>query len=320
MMGRWMLGAVMVIASAAHADKLGPEIGDKGPPKAINAPAPPAAADADPLARLVRQLGDASFERRDEAARELARRGADALPALRIAASDDTDPEVQVRAAALIEQIEKARQNATAEGAARNAPPVDRAPVADPDWMRIPDFRLRPPDVRLAPPRGDDMAEFHRDFRRHAEMALRMAGVPEADLRDLQRQFDLAERLTTGVAEGRADLRDVMMAADLLMQIANALEGDDDAGGNGARGAVLGVSAEPADQALVAQLGPGVVVRDVVPGSRAAQMGVRPHDLIRRVNGQAVSDVPSLREALQAADRFKIELVRRGQRLTLEEK
>jgi hypothetical protein len=75
---------------------------DKAPEKAPEKPA------IDPAAqRLVEQLADLDFHKRDEAARLLEAMGEKALPALR-AARKHTDPEVRRQAAALLEPIETA--------------------------------------------------------------------------------------------------------------------------------------------------------------------------------------------------------------------
>jgi len=56
---------------------------------------------------LVKQLGDASFQVREKALKELDRLGVDALPQLREAARNATDPEVQRRLGELIPTLER---------------------------------------------------------------------------------------------------------------------------------------------------------------------------------------------------------------------
>ena len=55
-------------------------------------------ASNEPIAALVRQLGDEEYARREAAARELEAHGESALPALHHAAATDDDPEIRWRA------------------------------------------------------------------------------------------------------------------------------------------------------------------------------------------------------------------------------
>jgi HEAT repeat protein len=55
--------------------------------------------ETDRIARLVRQLGDDSFEKREAASRELDAIGEPAVAALRKAAASSDDPEIRWRAA-----------------------------------------------------------------------------------------------------------------------------------------------------------------------------------------------------------------------------
>ncbi len=63
-------------------------------------------ADAEHIAKLVKQLGSDSFEDREKAAKELETLGTAALPALRTAAKAD-DAEVRMRAQAIIQKTER---------------------------------------------------------------------------------------------------------------------------------------------------------------------------------------------------------------------
>jgi uncharacterized protein (TIGR03067 family) len=57
------------------------------------------------IARLIKQLGDDSFAKRNAASRELAAIDAPAAPALRKAADTDLDPEIRARAGRILEAI-----------------------------------------------------------------------------------------------------------------------------------------------------------------------------------------------------------------------
>jgi serine protease Do len=56
----------------------------------------------------------------------------------------------------------------------------------------------------------------------------------------------------------------------------------------------------------------GVVITQVEPGSRAAEAGLQPRDIILEVNGKAVEDVADLNEKIEGEDRVLF-LVRRGE-------
>jgi len=64
---------------------------------------PDAAADAERVARLIRQLGDDDFEKRDAASKELDAIGEPAAAALRQAAKSAADPEVRRRAEGVLQ-------------------------------------------------------------------------------------------------------------------------------------------------------------------------------------------------------------------------
>jgi hypothetical protein len=65
----------------------------------------PAAVPPERIQKLIEQLGDSEFKVREQASAELSRLGGLALPALTEAAANSKDPEVQVRAKALVEKI-----------------------------------------------------------------------------------------------------------------------------------------------------------------------------------------------------------------------
>ena len=63
------------------------------------------------IARLIRQLGDDEFKKREAASQELKAIGAPALAALRQAAASDADPEIRTRARQIVEAFDaRARQ------------------------------------------------------------------------------------------------------------------------------------------------------------------------------------------------------------------
>jgi hypothetical protein len=64
--------------------------------------------DAEKIARLIKQLGDDAFAKRESASKELEGIGAPALAALRKAAASSADPEIRRRAKRIEETITKA--------------------------------------------------------------------------------------------------------------------------------------------------------------------------------------------------------------------
>ena len=61
----------------------------------------------------------------------------------------------------------------------------------------------------------------------------------------------------------------------------------------------------------------GVVVTKVANGSIAANYGFQPGDIVRSVNGGAISSTGELKSRLAAADGWLIVVDRGGQRMTL---
>jgi hypothetical protein len=82
----------------------------------------------------------------------------------------------------------------------------------------------------------------------------------------------------------------------------------------------LGVQISAPDETLRAQLGDGVVVDEVLTGSRAEKIGLRKYDLIRSIDGKPITDRATLRKALtEASGPVKLDLTRGGVKLTLTE-
>jgi len=82
---------------------------------------------------------------------------------------------------------------------------------------------------------------------------------------------------------------------------------------------VLGVVGEPLGEKVAAAFGMegkmGVLVTQVTPGSGAAGAGIRPQDVVAKVDGEAVGTVAALQQALRAkrpGDAVSLEVVRLG--------
>src|SRR5258706_12132584 len=76
------------------------------PLRAAAAPAPASQPASDEIKKLIDQLGDNDYPKREEAAKKLKAVGKPALPALKEAIAGNEDPEVVSRAQALVKRIE----------------------------------------------------------------------------------------------------------------------------------------------------------------------------------------------------------------------
>jgi len=92
----------------------------------------------------------------------------------------------------------------------------------------------------------------------------------------------------------------------------------------GARRAMLGVMLEPVDEALARHLEvdpqKAVVVSGVVPGSGAAEAGVREHDIIVRIADFDTADTETIRRVVRRkapGEAVRVVLLRKGERVPL---
>lgn len=242
-------------------------------------PAPAEALDAR-VARLVRQLGDRAYERREAAQRELVAIGRPALPALREAAQSQ-DPEVASRAAEAIEAI---------------------GGEVEPTRER----------ERRELPRELERQELERGL----EELPRQGGGPDAVLEELQRSLPkLFERffersLPGGEPRGGESengwLRVWRFGGPSTEAETTVRE--------------LGLTVERPGAALRAQLelpeGVGLVVTRLEATGRAARSGVQRYDVLVAVDGRAVREVSDLEGVIARGG--ALELVRKAKRTALE--
>ena len=207
------------------------------------------------------------------------------------------------------------------------APGVNPLPLPDRELelrlrARQPAARLLPlaPDGGVLRPPADDLLELDARLRRQ----MRGAGVAEAEqqavleamrmLREIQ-----AQGWFMPPADQEAQARKYNALSDALRQKLDDLKlpGPGEALPPPAR-ARLGVSVatpEPGEG-----FG-GVLVNTVSAGSRGEKLGLRPGDVIRRVNGNAVNDPPTLRRVLtDAKDPLSLDVLRGGEPMVLKEK
>lgn len=84
----------------------------------------------------------------------------------------------------------------------------------------------------------------------------------------------------------------------------------------------IGVMCVPVDDALRAQLqlaeGQGLLVGDVVPDGPAAKAGVQQYDVLLSAAEKPLTDVPTLSKTVEQGKPFSLELLRGGEKVTLE--
>lgn len=229
---------------------------------------------------------------------------------------------------ALYKRVAGARTNLNLRGRRLLMPPM---PVPMPLGPALPMPPLpRRPGAHLLPlapggvprPPADDLLEFEVRLRRQ----MRTAAVNEAE----QTAVLDALRLLRNIQErGRAALPDDFDAqvrkynalSDALRQKMDDLKLPDpgDALPPPAR-ARLGIGLAPPSVEPDANDG-GVTVTMVLPGSRGEQLGLRPGDVIQRVNGKPVNDAAMLRRVLtDTQDPLVIDIVRLAEPTTLRER
>lgn len=230
---------------------------------------------------------------------------------------------------ALYERVAGARTNLNLRGRRLLMPPMP-VPMPLRPMPPMPPFPRRPGAhlLPLAPngiprPPADNLLEF--EVRLRGQM--RAAAVDEAE----QTAVLDALRLLRGIQErGRAALPDDFdgqvrkynALSDALRQKMDELKLPDpgDALPPPAR-ARLGIGLAPPSVEQDAADADGVTVTLVLPGSRGEQLGLRPGDVIRRVNGKPVEDAAMLRRVLTDTEvPLVVDIVRLAEPATLREK
>lgn len=236
------------------------------------------------IARLVRELGDASFEKRSAAQKELEALGRPAVPALEKAAQSQ-DPEVATRAAEALARIrgqvpreeEPAPTPEAEDPVAPPLPPMPQMPDMDQMWKEMQE--QMPPEL--------------------GELFKRMLGrenAPQGEEENRGQRFKFQMRRLGPNGEWEV-----------------IEDGSDAAAG-------LGMSVGPANAALRAQLSiegnDGVVVNQLRPGGLAERSGLKLYDVIVAVDGRAVRSARDLEPLKKGA--CKLELYRKAQLTKLE--
>lgn len=257
-------------ASAAHAQATPP-----APPPA------PGPEKKDGVPELIRKLGDASFETREAAQRELERIGRPALKALDEAAKSQ-DPEVATRASEAIARIRAGRGNE-----APNDQPQREDPAA-PEERRGDQPRL---------PQLPDTDELMREMER--QLGDQMPEELKPLLR-MFRRFGQDEQGQPGQEEqpGAPRVRVFRWPNDTEQRTEMTMDG--------ALGWELGLAPAVVRAQLGIEGNEGVVVTQLEGNSAAAKAGVKQHDVIVGLDGRSVRSTRDLQN-----------LARQGGTLTL---
>lgn len=236
----------------------------------------------DKISRLVRELGDSSFEKRDAAQKELEKLGRDAVPALE-KASQSQDAEVATRAAEALARVRG------------QLPPEETPRPADPP---------APPPVQPMPPvpdMDDVLREMEREMpKEFGEVFRRLLGggrdpadpdAPQQEQRGWRFEMRRGPNGEWEVVEEGPDATNA-----------------------------LGLTTGPTNAVLRSQLSiegnEGLVVNRVRPGSWAEKSGIKLYDVIAAIDGRPVKSARDLKPLSEK--KCKLELYRRAKLETLE--
>ncbi len=267
------------------------------------------------VSAMVESLADSSYRVRQQASRELLMQGEAALPALR-KGLESKDPELRRRAQALIEAIVGRAAAEEVEHSDRGGRFRDLSELADPAFDEA---RRRLDEI------------FDRlELRTPERLRMRDFGAREFDfgglaLRDLG-EFGNFGRIDEGIAELRERLqRKLTDFPSVAENWPGELFGEGFDSGSSrvqiwndgekvfdtfretsfAEESSLGVVLETLHPSLRVHLsipdGRGVLLGEIVPGSRAERAGLEKHDILLTAGGVPVDGVTALRKALREA-------------------
>jgi hypothetical protein len=246
--------------------------------------------DQGSIDQLIRDLGAADPERRDQAQKQIETMGRDAVPALRRAAQSDN-----------AEQAMRARQLLLKLAGKERKAPAPRMSILYEDWSRGIRYAVKPDgSVELTVPEKDEAAG-RREYRTY-----------QADsIEEFKRKYpEVAQKYEI----------------DKLATFREASPGEPSEGSDESQGRRFGILVSPVGPALGSQLalprGDGLLVRQVEAGSLAEKSGVKPFDVIVALNGEKASPgkVEEFRQSLQDAlgtKEFTLELIRQAKRETI---
>jgi hypothetical protein len=286
-------------------------------------------ADSARIEQLVRDLGG-DAKTRDEARRQLQGIGKQAIPYLKEAASDKDAERAMAARKLLLEMLGKDAK------AGESTPDVR---VIYKDWSKGIEFlREESGRIKLTVPEQESPASKRtfktyeadslEDFKkRYPEIAktyeVEKLASPESLSKDAMAEWRrLRERLGLDADGDRGNMEDWIERQQREME--RHLRGWDQ-DGSLRPGKELGILVSPVPSALRDQLGlkehEGLLVHRIQSGSLAEKSGVRPNDILLRLEGRDIKDVQTFRKDLEKAlstDHFTLEAMRGGKNKTLE--
>ena len=282
------------------------------------------------IQQLIQKLGDESFVVREKATEELRKIGKPAIPYLKKALKSK-DPEVQWRARLLLEQIQGLEKSKTT--------PKKKEPRRSPfslrhfskEWEQIlRELGIDPKIWRGFFPRFRELEELEKELERFWRQMERPFGfgqrfpLPphfrgEGMFRVWRYRNGKNEEEIWRFRNGRWEKvspkkEKTVPKVPLPKKTVPLLPPSPHK---------LGVAVAPVPPLLRYHLGlgkQGVLVEQVLPGSRAEKAGIVKYDVILEVNGKKIQSVADLKEAVQKAQGGKLTLtiLRQGKKLTIE--
>ena len=263
------------------------------------------------LERLVEDLGARDKASRESAVAALQKIGEPAFPRLRKAATD-----LDAERALLARQILLSFRKPGPEG--WNKDPLPVTSVVYQDWVRGVSFKMAPDGtVELTVPEeeGPGAKRAFKTYRADSLAAFKLK-YP-----DLTRAYPIES-----MAAPAAITKEILEWWRSTWEWLGILESEKQSGSkNGMEIARLGLTVSPTTPALRAQLdlnpGEGVLVETVREGSIAHQAGIRPYDVIVKLDGKEVREptgsFTDLAEQALHKENFAIEVIRNAKSCTL---
>jgi hypothetical protein len=262
------------------------------------------------LEKLVADLGAADPQVRDHAEEELRKQGRDAVPALRKAARSN-NAERAMRARALL--LEMAQDQHGQDRPSQGLSPTPRIAVLYEDWTQGIRFAMNPDGaVELTVPEKDEKTG-KREYRTYQASSIEEF---RKKYPDVARKYD---------PEKFVHVREIPAGDELLREWLGLK--DPSEGGEESEGRRFGILISPVSPALTSHLGlregEGLLVQRVQAGSLAEKSGLKPFDVIVKLNDEKTlaRKYEEFRRNLQDAlgsSAFTLEVIRGGKHETIQ--
>lgn len=290
----------------------------------------------DPAADAVRRLGSENYETREKAAADLRKLGAQALPALRQAATGEADPEVRLRARQILDELERGAKPAPAPRPAQRAVRPGTMSVrmvnGDASYTLAPEsgdpitlHRRADGSMRLDYPDGSggtksaEAASVEKFVSEHAELARKFGITAEGiEYGGLKASFNARGRfpgLPRGLEEPGTEpfsrlQEELRRMLEEMRREAPGFPPDWEPKGFFSTPVIKGARVGEVPDLLRAHLaipeGRGVVIESVREGSTAESLGLKRHDILLEIDGRKVGSVRDLAEGLSRSSTLKV--------------